>query len=168
MDKIDRDFLVRDASIYALTLWRLCTEAVLPFDYGATAQELLTTLQALAAAAGDRFDLTDVIAEAEGLLTDTDRLRAAIAAGDDPATLNACIVELGHTLTPINYTASGEFEHDLALPAQPIPALQPLRQLAALDPSTDEFRYLRTQLLRARNRVWHALHQARGAIAAVA
>ena len=171
MDKIDRDFLIRDASIYALTLWRLCTEAMLPFDYGATASELLGTLRDLAGIAGDRLDLGTVIAEAEALLADTARLREAIAAGGDAArvaALNGCIVALGRTLTPINYTATGEYDHDLALPTQPIPALQPLRQLATLDPASDEAHFLRTQLLRARNRVWHALHRARGAIGAVA
>ena len=63
---------------------------------------------------------------------------------------------------------TGEYDHDLALPAQPIPALQPMRQLAALDPGSDAAHLLRTQLLRARNRVWHGLHRARGAIATVA
>src|SRR3712207_9281217 len=42
------------------------------------------------------------------------------------AALNGCIVALGRALTPVNYTATGEYDHDLALPAQPIPALQPL------------------------------------------
>lgn len=171
MDKIDRDFLVRDASIYALTLWRLCTEPLLPFDYGATVAELLGTLRDLAGVAGNRLDLSGVIAEAEALRADTERLRAASAAGGDEAriaALNDCIVALGRALTPVNYTATGEYDHDLALPAQPIPALQPLRQLAGLDPASDEAHYLHTQLLRARNRVWHALHRARAAIAAVA
>jgi hypothetical protein len=170
MDKIDRDFLVRDASIYALTLWRLCTEAILPFDYGATANELLGVLHDLANIAGDRLDLSALAAEAAALLADTERLRAACAAAGDEtriAALNNCIIALGRALTPINYTASGEYEHDLALPAQPIPALQPVRQLATLDPASDEAHLLRIQLGRARNRVWHGLHRARAAIAAV-
>jgi hypothetical protein len=170
IDKIDRDFLVRDASIYALTLWRLCTEAILPFDYGATADELLGVLRDLANVADDRLDLGALVAEAEALRDDTARLGAACAAGGDAAriaALNDCIMALGRCLTPINYTASGEYDHDLALPAQPIPSLQPLRQLAALDPASDEAHLLRTQLVRARNRVWHGLHRARGAIAEV-
>ena len=39
MDKIDRDFLVRDASIYALTLWRLCTEAISTSIFSSTTGE---------------------------------------------------------------------------------------------------------------------------------
>lgn len=170
MDKIDRDFLVRDASIYALTLWRLCTEAILPFDYGATAAELLGVLRDLAGVAGDHLDLGTLIAEAEALASDTERLRAACAAGGDAAriaALNDCIMALGRALTPINYTDTGEYDHDLALPAQPIPSLQPIRRLATLDPESDAAHMLRNQLVRARNRVWHGLHRARGAIATV-
>lgn len=169
LDKIDRDFLVRDATIYALTLWRLCTAPLLPFDYGAAAEELLGTLRDLAGVAGDRLALDSLIAEAAGLVADADRLRAACAAGGDDArvaALNACQVALGRALTPINYTAVGPFDHDLALPAPPIPSLQPLRQLATLDAGDAAAHLLTTQLRRARNRVWHGLHTARAAIAA--
>lgn len=168
LDKIDREFLVRDAAIYALTLWRLCTTPVLPFDYSAAVEELLGVLRDLAGAARDRFDLTPVLAEAEALLPATHALRAACAAAaDDAATidrLNAAIMALGRALIPINYTLTGEYDHDLALPAQPIPALQPIRRLAALDPASDDAHYLYTQLIRARNRVWHALREARTAL----
>lgn len=167
MDKIDRGYLVRDASIYALTCWRLCTEAILPFDYGAATREMLGVLNDLAAVAGPRLDLAPAIAEGEALLAATERLQAACTGATDDATvarLNACIMALGRRLTPVNYTATGEFDHDLALPAAPLPSLQPARQLAALDPASDEAHFLATQLLRARNRVWHAFRSARQAI----
>lgn len=167
MDKIDRDFLVRDATIYVLTLWRLCTEPVLPFDYSATVEEMTATLRDLAAVAGDRFDLSPVLAEADTALAATRRLATAAAATPDDATttrINACIMALGRCLTPVNYTLAGEYEHDLALGAQPIPALQPLRQLADLEPESDAARFLHAQLLRARNKVWHAFHQAHKAV----
>lgn len=170
MDKIDRDFLVRDASIYALTLWRLCTAPILPFDYHAAVAEMRGVLGELSATAGDRFDLSPVLAESDALLAATADFRDICAAAPaDAATvarLNACIMALGRRLTPINYTLVGEYEHDLALSMQPIPLLQPVRQLAALDPEGDDARFLRTQLVRARNRVWHAFREARNAIAA--
>ena len=167
MDKIDRDFLVRDATIYVLTLWRLCTESVLPFDYSATVEEMRATLRELAAVAGDRFDLGPVLAEADTALAATQRLATAATATPDDATaarINECIMALGRCLTPVNYTLIGEYEHDLALGSQPIPALQPLRQLAELEPGSDAAYFLQTQLLRARNKVWHAFHQAHKAV----
>ena len=169
MDKIDRDFLVRDATIYALTLWRLCTETILPFDYSATIEEMRGVLRELAAIASDRFDLAPVLVEADTALAATRRLQAACAGNPDEATaarLNDGIMALGRCLTPVNYTLVGEYDHDLALGAQPIPALQPLRQLAELEPGSDAAHYLHAQLLRARNKVWHAFHQAHKAVEA--
>lgn len=168
MDKIDRDFLVRDATIYALTLWRLCTNPLLPFDYHAAVAEMRGVLGELAGIAGDRFDLSPVLGEADALLAATVGLRAAGNTARDAATidrLNACIMTLGRILTPVNYTLVGKYEHDLALSIPPVPALQPIRQLVALDPASDEARFLKTQLVRARNRVWHAFYEARTAIA---
>ena len=57
LDKIDIDNLVRDARVYAETLWRLCTLPRLPFDYAATADELAQTLQRYHAAANGQIDL---------------------------------------------------------------------------------------------------------------
>jgi hypothetical protein len=167
IDKIDPAFLVRDATIYALTLWRLCTLPLLPFDYAAAVAEMRGVLTELATVAGDRFNLTPLLAEADALQEAIARFanRDAAATGEvDIARYNATIMALGRILTPINYTVAGAYEHDLALGAAPLPALQPLRQLAALDPATDEAHYLDTQLVRARNRVWHAFHEARQAV----
>ncbi len=169
MDKIDRDFLIRDATIYVLTLWRLCTETILPFDYSATVEEMQGVLRDLAAVAGDRFDLAPVLAEADTALAATKRLQTACAAAPDEATaakLNTCIMALGRCLTPVNYTLAGAYEHDLALGSPPIPALQPLRQLVELEPGSDQAYFLQTQLVRARNKVWHAFHEAHKAVEA--
>ena len=48
---------MRDAQVYAETLWRLCTLARLPFDYAATADELAQTLDRYHDAANGRLDL---------------------------------------------------------------------------------------------------------------
>ena len=168
LDKIDPAFVVRDATIYALTLWRLCTLPLLPFDYAAAVAEMRGVLGELAAVAGDRFDLAAVLAEAEALGAAAARFADTAAAATDEAAIarhNAALMALGRILTPINYTVAGAYEHDLALGAAPLPALQPLRQLATLDPASDEAHYLDTQLVRARNRIWHAFRVARQAVA---
>ena len=167
IDKIDPAFLVRDATIYALTLWRLCTLPLLPFDYAAAVAEMRAVLTDLATVIGNRFDLTPVLSEAEAAERAIARFAATGAAATDEAAsarYNATIVALGRILTPINYTVAGAFEHDLALGVAPIPALQPLRRLATLDPASDEAHYLDTQLVRARNRIWHAFREARQAV----
>jgi N-acetylated-alpha-linked acidic dipeptidase len=78
----------------------------------------------------------------------------------DPAVANALTIGLCRLLIPVNYTISGPFEHDLALGTHPIPGLHPAGRLGGLDRSSDEFYFLRTKLLRERNRVEQALRSA--------
>jgi hypothetical protein len=167
IDKIDPAFLKRDATIYALTLWRLCTLPLLPFDYVAAVAEMQGILNDLATVAGERFDLAAVLDEAETLGAAIARFADTSATATDETSIaryNATIMALGRILTPINYTVAGAYEHDLALGAAPIPALQPLRRLVTLDPASDEAHYLDTQLVRASNRIWHAFREARQAV----
>jgi len=169
LDKIDGPNFVRDTQVYLLTCWRLCTLPVLPFDYTATANELRDRLHLLQESANGRFDLTPLLAELDALHADAERLNAAVAsAGDDAARaepLNAAMMAVGRALIPVNYTLAGPFEVDLALENPILPGLAPVATLAALDPASNDAGFLRTQLVRERNRVQHALATARRAIA---
>jgi len=170
LDKIDDANLVRDTQVYLLTCWRLCNAPVIPFDFTETANELRDRLRALQAAAGDAFDLAPAIVEADALHADAGRLNAAIATGGNAARaerLNAAIMAVAHTLIPVNYTKDGPYEVDLALGSPVLPGLAPVADLGDMDPESDEARFLRTRLVRERNRVWHALATARQAIAQV-
>lgn len=156
-DKIDSDNLVRDAGVYAETLWQLCTLPRLPFDYAATAEELARILDAYHEAANGQLDLTGtrhLAAQLGRALRDgaVDRLDAARA--------NTLLIELAHLLIPVNYTRSGPFEQDLALGTSPLPGLADAVKLGQVDPASDDARYLRTRLERERNRVEHALRTA--------
>jgi hypothetical protein len=157
IDKIDAENLTRDAQIYAETLHQLCTLQRLPFDYAASADEIAAALARHEAAAQGRLDL----GEARQLAKD---LGQAIRAGAidrlEPDAANNLVMALGRTLIPVNYTSSGLFEHDLALGSQALPGLADCARLGALDPASDQARFLRTQLGRERNRVEHALRSA--------
>jgi hypothetical protein len=155
-DKIDESNLVRDAQVYAETLWRLCTLPQLPFDYAAAADEMAQTLARYHEAANGRLDLERTRALALELAQE---LRGALD-HLDPARANVVLIELGHLLIPVNYTRWGPFEHDLALGTQPLPGLADAARLGQLDPAGDEIRFLRTRLERERNRVEHALRAA--------
>jgi hypothetical protein len=156
-DKIDADNLVRDARVYAETLWRLCTLPRLPFDYAATADELAQTLQRYHAAANGQIDLEATRALA---LEFGQELRAGELDGLDAEHANDVLLALARHLIPVNYTRSGPFEHDLALGTSPLPGLADAVTLGQLDPDGDDFRFLRTRLERERNRVEHALRSA--------
>lgn len=168
LDKIDPARLVRDTQIYLATCWRLCTLPVLPFDFVATADELGERLSTLAGTAGARFDLAPLVEALAAFRADAARLDTAI--GDDPQraeALNAALLAVAHALIPVNYTAAGPYEVDPALDQPALPGLAPLVTLAALEPRSDGYHFLRTQLVRERNRVWHALTTAREALAHV-
>ncbi len=84
----------------------------------------------------------------------TRRQRAAAAA------INDALIRAGRALIPINYTASGPFDHDRAVPVPPIPVLQPAARLRTMAPETMEYRVLQTRLVRERNKVTHAIDTA--------
>ena len=83
LDKMDEQILVRDTRIYLQVVWRLLTDAVLPFDYAEHAAYLADELRSLQGAAGDRFDLSLLGSRADALRTKAEQLNRAIAAGLD-------------------------------------------------------------------------------------
>jgi hypothetical protein len=73
---------------------------------------------------------------------------------------NRALMRLSRVLVPLAYTAGDRFRHDLALPIPPLAGLQPARELPALDPASDAFKFASAALVRERNRAVHALDEA--------
>jgi hypothetical protein len=165
LDKIEPAYLARDAQILLATVHRLASDQILPFDQSHAAQEIRDALGEIAASAGDAFDMSGTLADADALVSAATRFQARCA---QPATdaqaaaLNACQMTLSRLLIPINYTQSGPYGQDLALGSAPVPGLRAAGQLAALP--DDERHPLRIKLQRERNRVRHALRRATAAI----
>jgi hypothetical protein len=153
-DKIDEANLLRDAQVYAETLWQLCTLPRLPFDFAATADELAQTLQRYHTAANGRIDLERTRALAQELGRE---LRSGVLERCDADQANAVLIGLARLLIPVNYTRRGPFEQDLALGTSPLPGLADAVTLGRLDADGDDVRFLGTRLERERNRVEHAL-----------
>jgi hypothetical protein len=168
LDKIDPTNLVRDTRIYLLTCWRLCTLPVLPFNFVETANELRDRLHSLQEAAGDQFDLAPLTTEVDAFHAAAERLTEAVTMiGDNRAhaeRLNDAIMAIAHALIPVNYTKAGPYEVDLALANPVLPGLAAVASLGDTKATDDDMRFLRTRLVRERNRVWHALAMARRAI----
>jgi len=143
IDKIDADVLVLDTKVYLASALRWLNAPVLPLDHGRAARGLL----------------------AERL----DRVAAAVGAVDaaaPPARLEAVnrgLMRLSRVLVPLSYTSGDRFVHDLAVPLPPLAGLQRVRELAALDPDTDAFKFTRAALVRERNRAVHAFDSAASA-----
>ncbi len=167
LDKIEPEFLARDARILLATVYRLATDSVLPFDQTHAVAEVRAALSEISDAAGDAFDLSAVLTEADSLSAAAGRLLERCQQPVNvaqAATLNGCLMRLSRLLIPISYTENGPFEQDLALGSQPVPGLRPASRLARLDPDSAERHLLRVKLQRERNRVRQALREANAAI----
>jgi hypothetical protein len=64
----------------------------------------------------------------------------------------------------VDYTYGDRFAHDPALPVPAWPVLQPLRELAATRPDTDDARFHLVAAKRACNRMAYALREATAAL----
>jgi hypothetical protein len=169
IDKIDADVLVLDTRVYLASALRWLNAPVLPLDHGRAARGLLAELEALQASTGARFDLAPAVDAARALVDRLDRVGGALA-GVDPKTpaakldaINHALMRLSRVLVPLSYTSGDRFTHDLALPVPPLAGLQRVRELAALDPDTDAFKFARAALVRERNRAVHAFDTAASA-----
>ncbi len=163
LDKIEPGFLARDAGILLATVYRLSTDAVLPFDQTHSVEEIRAALGEISNRAGDAFDLSAVLGEVDALREAAGRLKDRCQRPTDEtqaSILNACQMRLSRLLIPINYTEHGPFEQDLALGSQPVPGLRAAVTLARLDADSAERHLLRVKLQRERNRVRQALREA--------
>jgi hypothetical protein len=164
MDKIDPDFLVRDARILLAAVYRLAADQVLPIDQRHAARELKSTLEELEQFSIPEVRVEDLLESAHELEGACERLSRAAGehSGDEEAAdlLNHCLVGVSRILIPVSYTLGGQFEQDLALPTPTLPGLQPLRRVAGLDRGSHEHNLWVQKLRRERNRVDHAMRAA--------
>jgi N-acetylated-alpha-linked acidic dipeptidase len=163
----DREILRADIEIYLLSVLRHATATVLGFDWRATTDEFLATIERYQAAAGDRFDLAPARAAVEQLRAPLDRFYAAVEqAAITPADANDVIRRLARLLIPVNYAREPRFDHHPALTIPPLPGLAPAQELTRLDERNLGF--ARTSLIRAQNRFVATLREAERLIAAIA
>ena len=153
----DEQNLVRDTRIYLLGALRLATCPVLPYQFSASANELLGVLDGLAPRAGgfdlapvrkalDRFDKAAL--EVECRLSGTSGMHPASLRA-----LNRMLLEASRAVVRVTYTEGSRFHHDPAVPMRLMPSLAEVGRLASLDPASGEARMLETKLVRKRNRV---------------
>ncbi|TCR66599.1 M28 family peptidase [Bosea sp. BK604] len=155
-DKIDPDGLVRDTRIVLRTLWHLLTDATLPFDYAAYAENLLAELGTIETALAGRFDIASLKQATAAL-----KAAAALPAGEGEAQarrIDEALIAASRLLVPINYTSGDRFRPDPARTLPSWPALQCLRELADAEEADKNFYVVEAR--RARNRVLHALQGA--------
>lgn len=170
LDKADAAILADDTRIYATLAARLVLPALHPYNFVPAAQDFIDQLTELQPVAGQHLDLTATLATARRLRALAEALATATASqptGERLALLNGAMLALTRVLNPALYTSAGPYEMDPALQLPLLPGLAPLRELAALDTASDDYRFLLTALRRQRNRIHDALIQATRLIEAV-
>jgi hypothetical protein len=174
LDKADADILASDVALYLTIVSRITTPAVLPFNFVAVADDYATLLRGLHEAAAGSLRLLDLAERADRLRALAERLEeartrlAATTKSRPPrgkaaahiARLNRGLMALSRLLNPPLYTVEGPYDHDPALQAPMLPGLQAVKRLATLPPTSGEYGFLRTRLVRERNRVADALDAA--------
>jgi len=167
LDKGDKENLLRDLRMEALSILRSANCTILPFDFAHAAEEYeeaITELQTRTASG--TFSLSRVLERIRNLKARSEALNRAAAAlketgnGERIGKLNHLLMKASRILTSTLYTYEGKFDQDPAYGMPLLPALQGVTELASMDPESSEARFLRTKMVRQMNRVNHQLDTA--------
>jgi hypothetical protein len=132
-------------------------------DHRYTLQRHQEIVDEYADAVGDDFDLGPVQAEINALNDEVNAFYNAVDAGDVPAeAANETIVELSRRLTRLNFVSKGPFEQDPAVYRPPYTVLAAVTDLTSL--TSDEYRFRKVHLKRARNYVVSQIRAVREAL----
>lgn len=167
IDKIDPLLLQRDTRIYAGVLWRLMTDAALPFELTAAVEELREDVSALERKLGERFDfsaLHERIERLSGLCAGFQREMEELEEPDDERArrINEAVQKLARCLVRIQFHGGNVYDFELGGTMAPIPALEAAEPLAMAERGSAEYYMLETRLVRGYNRVMHDLAEAIG------
>ncbi|MFW5934291.1 MAG: M28 family peptidase [Halolamina sp.] len=164
-DKVDLDVLAEETRIAVALASRICDSPALPHDFRATVDDVREQVEDVETETGREFDgvHAELDALAESLEAAYDVIEGVDAAGSDTATAAEDLqVALGNELVPALYMSRRDYDHEPALPHDPLPAL---RRAAGIDGTGREERFAETTLTREVTRLRHRLRNAREAAA---
>jgi hypothetical protein len=165
LDIADRERLLRDIRLYTGAAFRAANLPLHPLDFTATAAQIEETLTALRERLDPFVDLDGTYARLGELGEALEALRSAEAGSVEAARpVNDALLEIGRELVRVLYTSNGPYRQD---PALHIPLL-PDFTAAANAVGTVPDGVVRTELVRARNRLDRALENATEAARRVA
>jgi hypothetical protein len=161
IDKIDSANLKRDCEIYALSIYKVLTDPILPINQLSAVKEIKDSIKVYRAAAGDKVDL-DLTMERLNLLEDVlVKAQADLSVSnlsiEEQKEINKRIMAISRNLVPLNYVSTDVFEHDAAIGLLPIPALTSIHRIAAYEKGTHGYNLLRTSITRQINKVNYLL-----------
>ena len=163
MSIVDEKIFLRDTKLYLAGIYKMVNEPLLPVNIKKLLESMRSYLHEYQTAAGDSFDFGIVFDELRNLELSVEEFYDKVGEyrNDSQKSDMICntILRIVRKLIRINYTSRQEFRHDPAAMMPPIPDLAPVLMLNSMS-NTDQ-KFLVTQLVRARNRVLHALKECR-------
>ncbi len=159
-DKVDLDVLAEETRIAVALASRICNSPVLPHDYRATVSDVREQIEAIESETDRRFEpihteldaLGAALEEAYAVVEDVSGWESSTAAAAEDLQ-----VALGNELIPALYMSRRDYDHEPALPHQPLPKL---RRAAAVDGTRRRERFATTTLTREVTRLRHRLRNA--------
>ena len=172
LEVADPEVLLTDIRIYVASIYRILNAYIYPFDFKRWSEDSHKTIQEYQSEGKNLFDLDPLLKELETFEQSLSRfysdLGKACSKGrkrwDRFKRINQCLLELGRILIPTDYTRNSRYCHDPAIPIPSFPDMEPVRQLSRFSPGSNEFRFLKAQLLRGRNKAIDGLQRARRAL----
>jgi N-acetylated-alpha-linked acidic dipeptidase len=163
MEIADRDHLLRDIRLYAGATFRAANLPVHPLDFRRTLDQIQAVLDEREPRLGGAVDLAPVRRQLTAARRALDRLHEAAAplrTVEEAAPVNRALLRAGRALVPVLYSREGRYRQD---PALDVPALPDLAAVAEARGTVPEG-VLRTEAMRARNRLEGALLDVQAAV----
>jgi hypothetical protein len=157
IDKIDPANLKRDCEIYALSIYKVLTNPILPINQLAAVKEIKDTIKEYKSAAGAKVDLELTMARLDKLESVLMNAQSYLSSSDlsieKQKEINKCIMAISRNLVPLNYVSTDIFEHDAAVSLSPIPSLSSINIIGTMEKGTHDYYLLRTSINRQINKV---------------
>ena len=169
IDKIGKNELVADIKIYLLSVLRMCSLPLIPLNIGKAAAELREFVAGYDRKGEGLFDLSAVyhaLDQLDAAIRQFTAKREALPEGAETEPFNRALSAALRSLTTINYTYVGEFEHDPAVPATPLALLADTAKLPKMR-GQDDIGFVLTKLVRNRNSVVYHIEKAANHLLAV-
>jgi hypothetical protein len=170
LDKVDCNNLKKDLAADATLILNWVNSEWLPYDFTTTAKTISQNLHHLHSHAGHLIELKSLAERADLLcsrISELNAMREQISSGNltgnQKDDVNRTFMKLSRILTGPFQTNCSPYDQDsygLTILSKPIPLLHPVLQLKETDRSKSESILLLTTLIKNRNRVSDALHQA--------
>jgi hypothetical protein len=156
VDKADSRVLAQDTRLYLSIILRLATARVLPFNFEVTVRDYQDVLREYQDEAGKHFSFEKLAANLKNLRVKVSSLNKkvhSLKTATEAERMNRFFLKLARVLNPVLYTSVEPTSHQPALGTRMLPDLTETLMLKSLDPESNNYKFLRAQLVRKVNKI---------------